>query len=70
MEKIKVTLEKSLIGRKKNHIETARSLGLKKIGDSTVVEKNDAHKAIQALHSAFNLDAKEVAVVMGDLPDV
>ncbi len=37
---------------------------------SCLVEKNDAHKAIQALHSAFNLDAKEVAVVMGDLPDV
>lgn len=42
MEKVKVTLVKSLIGRKKNHIETAKTLGLKKIGDSKIVEKNAA----------------------------
>ena len=41
MAKVKITLKKSLIGRKKNHILTANSLGLKKIGDVKVVE-NDA----------------------------
>ena len=35
---------------------------------SCLVEKNQSSAAIQALHSAFNLDAKEMAVVMGDLP--
>lgn len=39
MSKIKVTLLKSLIGRKKDHIGTANALGLKKIGKS--VEHND-----------------------------
>ncbi|MBU5591760.1 50S ribosomal protein L30 [Clostridium sp. MSJ-4] len=32
MAKLKVTLAKSLIGRKKDHIATANALGLKKIG--------------------------------------
>ena len=32
MSKIKVTLKKSLIGRKKKHIATANALGLRKIG--------------------------------------
>ena len=31
MAKIKITLVKSLIGRKKDHIATANALGLKKI---------------------------------------
>lgn len=35
---------------------------------SCLVEKNQSNAAIAALHSAFNLDAKEMAVVMGDLP--
>ena len=34
MAKIKVTLVKSLIGRKKDHIATANALGLKKIGNT------------------------------------
>ena len=33
MAKIKVTLVKSLIGRKDSHIATAHSMGLRKIGD-------------------------------------
>ena len=41
MSKVKVTLVKSLIGSKPNQKLTAKSLGLKKIGDSTVLE-NDA----------------------------
>ena len=42
MEMIKVTLTKSLIGRKKNQIATANSMGLRKIGDVTVQENNVA----------------------------
>ena len=37
-----ITLTKSLIGRKKDHIATANSLGLRKIGDVTVQEDNAA----------------------------
>lgn len=36
MEKVKVTLTKSLIGCKPNQKVTAASLGLRKIGDSIV----------------------------------
>ena len=39
MAKLKITLYKSLIGRKKDHIATANALGLKKIGN--VVEHED-----------------------------
>ena len=42
MEKIKVTLTKSLIAAKPNQKATAASLGLKKIGDVKVVEKDVA----------------------------
>lgn len=40
MAKIKVTLVKSLIGRKKAHIATAQALGLKKIGKTVEHEEN------------------------------
>ncbi|MBR0576286.1 50S ribosomal protein L30 [Proteiniclasticum sp. BAD-10] len=39
MSKVKVTLKKSLIGRKKDHIATAKALGLSKIGKT--MEHND-----------------------------
>lgn len=39
MSKIKITLKRSLIGRKKDHIATAKALGLSKIGKS--MEHND-----------------------------
>jgi len=42
MENIKVTLVKSLIACKRNQIETAKSLGLKRPGDSIVVAANAA----------------------------
>lgn len=42
MAKVKITLTKSLIGRKENHILTAYSLGLRKIGDVKIVEKDTA----------------------------
>ncbi len=38
----KITLVKSLSGRKKSHIATANSLGLRKIGDVTVQPDNAA----------------------------
>ena len=38
MAKIKVTQTKSLIGRKKNHRLSIKGLGLRKIGDSRVLE--------------------------------
>lgn len=37
--KVKITLTKSLIGRKENQILTCASLGLRKIGDCKVIEK-------------------------------
>ncbi|CAB1261654.1 50S ribosomal protein L30 [Clostridium sp. MT-14] len=39
MAKLKITLKKSLIGRKKDHIATVNALGLKKIGK--IVEQED-----------------------------
>ncbi|MBQ3082098.1 MAG: 50S ribosomal protein L30 [Clostridia bacterium] len=42
MAKVKITLKKSLIGRKENQILTCKSLALTKIGDSKVIEVNDA----------------------------
>ena len=41
---LKSTLEKSLIGRLEKQKKTAASLGLKKIGDTTVQEDNAATK--------------------------
>lgn len=40
MSKVKITLTKSLIGCLDKQIATAHSLGLRKIGDTTVQEKN------------------------------
>jgi large subunit ribosomal protein L30 len=37
----KIMLVKSLIGRKKDQIATAQSLGLKKVGDITVQPDNE-----------------------------
>lgn len=44
MAQLKVTLIKSLIGSKKDQIATARSLGLTKIGDSSVQPDNEQTK--------------------------
>ena len=40
MEQLKITLVKSLIGRKDDQIATARALGLTKIGDESVQPDN------------------------------
>ncbi|MBQ8605455.1 MAG: 50S ribosomal protein L30 [Clostridia bacterium] len=42
MANIKVTLVKSFIGRKADQIETAKSLGLRKIGDIAIQPDNAA----------------------------
>ena len=39
---LKITLTKSLIGRLEKQIKTANSLGLRKIGDTTVQPDNEA----------------------------
>ena len=39
---VKITLKKSLSGRKDSHIATAISLGLKKINDQTIQPDNAA----------------------------
>ncbi len=41
--KVKVTLIKSLIGRKPNQVATAKSLKLTKIGDFALIEKTDVN---------------------------
>ncbi|WP_025725588.1 50S ribosomal protein L30 [Acholeplasma granularum] len=39
---IKITLNKSLIGRRPNQVKTAHALGLRKIGQSVTKVENDA----------------------------
>ena len=51
MANVTVTLKKSLIGRKKNHIGTAHSLGLKKIGDQRIIVRNSASEGkLKVIH--------------------
>lgn len=40
--KLKITLTRSLIGRKPNQVKTAKALGLHKVGHSVTIAKNDA----------------------------
>ena len=42
----KITLVKSLIGRKPNQVATAKALGLKKVGQTVVKEENVAIKGM------------------------
>ncbi|MGG7163048.1 50S ribosomal protein L30 [Clostridium ihumii] len=46
MAKIKITLTKSLIGRKKEHIATVNALGLKKIGKTVEHEETPQIKGM------------------------
>lgn len=57
-QQIKVTLTKSLIGRKKSHIATANSLGLRKIGDSSMQPDNDATRGKLA-HICYLVNVEE-----------
>jgi large subunit ribosomal protein L30 len=59
LAKLKVTLTKSLIGRKVDHIATAKALGLKKIGN--VVEHEDTPQIKGMLHKVgYLLKVEEV----------
>ncbi|MGX7092144.1 50S ribosomal protein L30 [Hutsoniella sourekii] len=42
MANLEIKLKRSLIGRQKNQIATAKSLGLNKIGQTVVQEDNEA----------------------------
>lgn len=44
MANLQITLKKSLVGQKKNIRETAKTLGLKKVGQTTVREDNPVIK--------------------------
>ena len=48
MAKVKITLVKSLIGRKKEHIATVNALGLRKIG------KNVEHEETPQIRGMIN----------------
>ena len=47
-----------------------RMISTSEIKISCLVDKEDAHKALQALHKVFELEGSEVADVKGDLPNV
>jgi large subunit ribosomal protein L30 len=58
MAKVTITLKRSLIGRKKNHIATAKALGLTKIGSSNTLTDNDAIRGMINTIS-YLVDVKE-----------
>ena len=47
-KQVKVTLIRSVIGQKPDQVATVRSLGLKKISSSNVLEDNDAIRGMIA----------------------
>ena len=51
MARLRIELVKSIIGRKPNHIATAKSLGLKKMHD--VVEHNETPELKREISSNF-----------------
>lgn len=60
---LEITLTKSLIGRKKSHIATAKSLGLKKIGKTVIQPKNDATLGkIKEISYMVSVKEQEVSV--------
>lgn len=58
-KQLQITLVKSLIGRKKSHIATANSMGLRRIGDVTLQPINDA-TAGKIAHICYLVDVKEI----------
>ena len=47
-----------------------RMISTSEIKISCLVNKEDAQKAVKALHSAFELESNEIAEVKGDLPNI
>ncbi len=58
-KQIQITLVKSLIGRKKSHIATANSMGLRRIGDVALQPDNDATRG-KITHICYLVDVKEI----------
>lgn len=59
MAKIRIKLVKSLIGRKKDHIETVKALGLKKL--HSVVEHEDTPQIRGMIDKiSFMLEVEEI----------
>lgn len=58
-KKIQITLVRSVISQKPNKVKTVRSLGLRKIGSSTVKEVNPAIMGMVAT-VAHLVDVKEI----------
>lgn len=60
MAKLKIKLVKSLIGRKKSHIDTVNALGLRKIGK--IVEHNDCPQIKGMINKvSYLLEVEEIA---------
>jgi aspartate kinase len=47
-----------------------RMISTSEIKISCLINKEDAQKAVKALHEVFNLECDEIAEVKGTLPDV
>jgi large subunit ribosomal protein L30 len=59
LAKLKIKLVKSLIGRKKSHIDTVNALGLRKIGK--IVEHDDSPQIKGMINKvSYLLDVEEV----------
>lgn len=59
MAKLRIKLNKSIIGRKKEQIDTVKALGLKKIG--SVVEKEDTPQIRGMINKiSFMLEIEEI----------
>lgn len=59
MAKLKIELVKSIIGRKPNHIATAKSLGLKKMHD-VVLHENSAELQGKLHQISYLIKVEEV----------
>ena len=57
-KQLKITLIKSLIGRKDSHIATANSMGLRKMGDVSIQPDNDATRG-KISHICYLVDVSE-----------
>lgn len=60
MAQLEIKLTKSFIGKKDDHIATAKALGLKKIGQSVVKEDSPAVRGMVNKIS-YMLDVKELS---------
>lgn len=60
MSRLKVTLKKSKFGRKTNHRECVEGLGLRKIGQTVVVEDTPANRGM-ANKVYYLVDVEEVS---------